>query len=75
MVGLSHPLGKQLTLTAEIAAFRDEDPAGHSTDARAAASLAWQLADKFQLDVQADAGLSSGAPDRSLTAGLAWQFR
>jgi hypothetical protein len=75
VVGLSHGLGKALTLTGELAAFRDDDPAGHSTDARVAGSLAWQVADRFQLDFEADAGLSSGAPDRSLAVGLAWQFR
>ncbi|HEX7930978.1 MAG TPA: transporter [Sphingomicrobium sp.] len=75
VVGLSHPLGKQVSLTGEVAAFRDDDPAGHSTDARVAGSIAWQVSDRFQLDFEADAGLSSGAPDRSLLVGLAWQFR
>ena len=75
IVGLSHPLARQLTLTGEVAAFRDDDPAGHSTDTRVAGSLAWQVSQGFQLDFEADAGLSSGAPDRSLAFGLAWQFR
>jgi len=75
VVGLSHPLGKQVSLTGEVAAFRDEDPTGHSTDARVAGSIAWQVGEHFQLDFEADAGLSSGAPDRSLLFGLAWQFR
>jgi hypothetical protein len=75
VVGLSHGLGPHLTLAGEVAAFRDDDPAGHSTDARVAGSLAWQVREHFQLDFEADAGLSSGAPDRSLMVGLAWQFR
>lgn len=75
VVGLSHALGKQVSLTGEVAAFRDEDPTGHSTDARVAASIAWQVGAHFQLDFEADAGISSGAPDRSLAVGLAWQFR
>lgn len=75
VAGLSHGLGKQVTLTGEVAAFRDDDPDGHSTDARVAGSLAWQVSDRFQLDFEADAGLSSGAPDRSLAVGLAWQFK
>jgi hypothetical protein len=75
VIGLSHPLGKSLSLTGEVAAFYDEDPAGHSTDARVAGSLAWQVSDRFQLDFEAAAGLSAGAPDRSLAVGLAWQFR
>lgn len=75
VVGLSHGLGKSLTLTGEVAAFRDDDPAGHSTDARVAGSLAWQVGEHFQLDFEADAGFSAGAPDRSLALGFAWQFR
>jgi hypothetical protein len=75
VAGLSHGLGKQVTLTGEVAAFRDEDPAGHSTDARLAGSLAWQVSDKFQIDFEADAGLTAAAPARSLALGLAWQFR
>jgi hypothetical protein len=74
VVGLSHPLGKAVSLTGEVAAFRDDDPAGHSTDARVAGSLAWQVSERLQLDFEADAGLSAGAPDRSLAIGLAWQF-
>jgi hypothetical protein len=74
VVGLSHALGKAVTLTCELAAFRDDDPDGHNTDARVAGSLAWQVSDRFQLDFEADAGISAGAPDRSLAIGLAWQF-
>ncbi|MBW8755244.1 MAG: transporter [Sphingomonadales bacterium] len=75
VAGLSHGLGRQVTLTGEVAAFRDEDPGGHSTDARVAGSFAWQVSGHFQLDFEADAGLTAGAPDRSLALGLAWQFR
>ena len=75
VVGLSHALGKAVTLTGEMEAFRDDDPDGHSTDARVAGSLAWQVSSRFQLDFEADAGISAGAPERSLAVGLAWQFR
>lgn len=75
VAGLTHDLGSQLSATAEIAAFRDDDPDGHSTDARVAASLAWQVVDHMQLDIEADAGLTAGAPDHLLAIGLVWQFR
>ncbi len=75
VVGLSHALGPQVSLAAEIAAFRDDDPDGRSTDARVAGSLAWQVSDRLQIDIEADAGLAAGAPDHSLAFGLAWQFR
>jgi hypothetical protein len=74
VVGLSHPLGETLSLSGEIGVFRDDDPDGHSTDARFAAALAWQLAERVQVDVEADAGLSVAAPDRTLALGLAWRF-
>ncbi|MEO6091907.1 MAG: transporter [Novosphingobium sp.] len=73
-VGLSHPLGEHLTLTGELAAFRDEDPGAHSTDARAAGSLAWQVGERFQLDVELDLGLAKGAPDRAIMLGFARRF-
>jgi hypothetical protein len=75
VVGLSRPLTDSLSLTGELAAFRDEDPDGRSTDARVAASLAWQVAARVQLDFEADLGLSRGAPDHALALGFAWQFR
>ena len=73
--GLSHAIGANLTAAAEIAAFRDDDPDGHSTDARLAGSLAWQLGQRFQLDLEIDAGIAAGAPDRSILFGFAHQFR
>lgn len=75
VVGLTHDLAENLSLTGEVGALRDEDPSGHSTDARLALSLAWQPAERVQIDFEADAGLSDGAPDRTLAIGLAWQFR
>lgn len=75
VVGLTHALGEQLSLTGEVGAFRDQDPDGHSTDARVAASLAWQVHERLQLDFEADLGLSAGAPDHVLAVGFAWQFR
>jgi hypothetical protein len=75
VVGLSRPLTERLSLTGELAAFRDEDPDERSTDARVAASLAWQVAERLQVDFEADLGLSNGAPDHALALGFAWQFR
>lgn len=75
VVGLTRPLSEQVSLTSEVAAFRDDDPDGHSTDARVAASLAWQVAKRVQLDFEADVGLTQGAPDHVLAIGFAWKFR
>ena len=75
VVGVSRALGKAVTLSGEVGAFRDEDPGGRRTDARLAGSLAWQVSDRFQIDFEADAGISAGAPDRALLVGVAWRFR
>ena len=75
VVGLSHALTKTLGFTAEVQAFRDDDPSGHSTDARVAGSLAWQVGTRFQLDLELDAGLSNGAPDRTIAVGFARRFQ
>lgn len=75
VVGLTHDLAENISLTGEFGALHDEDPSGQSTDARLALSLAWQPAERVQIDFEADAGLSDGAPDRTLAIGLAWQFR
>ncbi|OYW16389.1 MAG: hypothetical protein B7Z39_01400 [Novosphingobium sp. 12-64-8] len=74
-VGLSHPLTSKLSFTAEVAAYRDEDPAGHSTDARVAGSLAWRAGKSLQIDLEVDKGIASGAPERSIMLGIARQFR
>jgi len=74
VIGLSHPLGEKLSLSGEVGMFRDDDPDDANTDARFAAALAWQVAERVQIDVEADAGLSAAAPDRTLALGLAWRF-
>lgn len=74
VAGLGHPLGKNLSFEAELAAWRDLDPSGHSTDARAALSLAWQAGSNWQIDFEGDAGLSSAAPDEAVRLGLARRF-
>ncbi|MBO0749399.1 MAG: transporter, partial [Porphyrobacter sp.] len=75
VVGLSHALGSSVSLGGELAAFEDDDPAGRSLDARLTGSLAWQATPRLQVDVEADAGLSAGAPDTALMIGFADRFR
>ncbi len=73
--GISHGLGKALSLTVEANLFRDLDPSGHDTQAVLAESLAWQAGNRFQIDVEADEQLLGGVPNRSLMLGLARRFR
>lgn len=72
--GISHALGPSLSLTGEIGAYRDQDPAGPSTDARLAASLAWRVGPAWQIDLELDKGISNGAPDHALKLGFARAF-
>jgi hypothetical protein len=74
VAGLAHPAGRNLSLEAEIGAWRDNDPAGHATDVRAALSLAWQAGKDWQIDLEGDAGLSAAAPRHSLLIGMARRF-
>lgn len=75
VIGLSHDLAANLGFAGEVAAFDDKDPAGHSLDARLAGSLAWQVTPRLQLDFEADAGLSAGAPATAIMLGFADRFR
>ncbi|WP_336897040.1 transporter [Novosphingobium sp.] len=74
VVGVSHALTPAVSASAEVAAYRDEDPDGASTDARAALSAAWRAGRRFQLDVELDLGQTQGAPDHALMLGVARQF-
>lgn len=71
VVGLGHGLGRRVAISGELGAWRDDDPTGHSTDGRAAVSLAWRVAADWQLDLEAEVGLTSAAPRHALIFGLA----
>ncbi|QGN55180.1 transporter [Novosphingobium sp. Gsoil 351] len=74
VVGLSHPLGEKLSLTAEFAGFEDRDPAGSSFDGRVAGSLVWQVDKRTQLDLEADLGVSQSAPQHAVMVGFARRY-
>jgi len=74
IVGLDAELSRDVTMTFELSAQRDEDPAGHSTPLIGAVSLAWMAKPDLQLDAGANAGLAGGAPDAELYVGIARRF-
>jgi len=74
IVGLGVAVNDQINLTGELEALRDEDPAGHATQAFAALSLAWAPSKDLQLDVGAVAGLNAHSPDLQLYAGVSRRF-
>jgi hypothetical protein len=73
VAGLSVPLSDAVGATFEIAASRDEDPAGHSTEWLAGISAGWMAKDDLQLDAGANLGLR-GAPDVQLYLGVSRRF-
>jgi hypothetical protein len=73
VVGLSVPLSDTLGATFEIAATRDEDPSGHSTEWLAGLSAGWMANDDLQLDAGVNLGLHGG-PDVQLYLGVSRRF-
>jgi hypothetical protein len=74
VIGLSGSLTPQISATAELSGFRDEDPAGHRTEYLAGVSLTWQPRDDLQLDMGANLGLDRAAPGTELYFGIARRF-
>jgi hypothetical protein len=72
--GLDLPVAKTLTGTFEFSVQRSLDPAGQATPVIGAVSLAWLARPSLQLDVGANRGISGGAPDWELYAGIARRF-
>ena len=52
----------------------DFDPEAVSTSAQIGLSAAWLATPALQFDIEADAGLSAAAPDKSIQTGLAVRF-
>lgn len=73
VAGLSVPLSDALGATFEIAATRDEDPSGHSTEWLAGLAAGWMAGDDLQLDAGANIGLH-GAADVQLYLGVSRRF-
>jgi hypothetical protein len=74
VAGLSLPVSDAIGATFEIAATRDEDPAGHSTEWLAGLSAGWMVGDDLQLDAGANLGLNATAPDVQLYFGISRRF-
>jgi hypothetical protein len=74
IAGLDVPLGKTVTATFELAAGRDEDPAGSQSRLLGGLSLAWMATRSFQVDAGANRGITGGADDVQLYLGIARRF-
>ena len=73
-IGLTTALTKSISSAFELEAVRDQDPAGHATEALASLSFAWQPRSNLQLDMGAVAGLNRASPDMELYLGIARRF-
>ncbi|OSZ66341.1 hypothetical protein CAP40_10620 [Sphingomonas sp. IBVSS2] len=73
-IGLNTVLTASLSSAIELQAVRDQDPAGHATQALASLSFAWQPRRNLQLDIGAVAGLNAASPDLELYLGIARRF-
>lgn len=74
VIGLSVVLTSHLSTAIELQESRDYDPAGHSTQALAGLSFAWQPRDDLQFDLGGVAGLNAASPDVELYIGVARRF-
>ena len=72
--GLGVPLAASLSLSIDLAAFRNDDPGGATTIATAGQSLAWQAGKSLQFDLGAAEGLNRSSPRARLYAGIAKRF-
>lgn len=73
VAGLSVELSDSIGAAFEIAATRDEDPSGHSTEWLAGVSAGWMAKDDLQLDAGANFGLHRAA-DVQLYLGVSKRF-
>lgn len=72
--GLTATLAPSLTSALEFQAIRDQDSSGHTTQALASLSFAWQPRSNLQLDIGAVAGLNRASPDAEVYMGIARRF-
>ena len=72
-VGVGLTLSERVSLGADLLWLRDDDPAGHTTQATAELSLAAMLGDNAQVDAGVVAGLNRDSPDVAVLVGFSWR--
>jgi hypothetical protein len=71
---LAFDLSDSLSGTIEASLMRDDDPAGHATEALAGLSFGWQPNDEMQFDMGVNAGLNADSPDGEVYFGVVRRF-
>ncbi|KMS61461.1 transporter [Sphingobium baderi] len=74
VLGLGFDVGEAVSAMVEASVLRDEDPAGHATEALAGLSLTWQPSDAMQIDIGLNAGLNRDSPDSEVYLGISRRF-
>jgi len=74
VLGLGLATTDASSVTFELSAFRNEDPAGHFTEMLAGVSGAWQPSESTQLDLGVVAGMRHNSPDVELAFGISHRF-
>lgn len=74
LVNLSFPVAPRLTLIGELWTNFNFDPGGTVEQASADAAFAYAVSDDLQLDIGANAGLTTETADLELYAGLSFRF-
>lgn len=74
VAGLEFSLTDALSASTEISIHRDDDPAGHTTEALAGLSAGWQPDKDLQFDIGLNIGLNATSPDTELYFGIARRF-
>jgi hypothetical protein len=74
VVGLQIEISDRLSLTEEVSLYRDNDPAGHATQALEGVALAWKAGANSQWDLGGVIGLNRDSPDLELSVGYVMRF-
>lgn len=74
VAGLGFALSGSVSVSTEVALYRDHDPAGRSTEALLGLSAAWQSDHRTQFDAGVNLGLNSDSPDSQIYMGVARRF-
>lgn len=72
--GLTQSFTQSLSASLEVQVMRDQDPAGHATEALASLSFGWKPQDNMQFDTGIVVGLTSASPDAEVYGGLSRRF-
>lgn len=76
VVGVGIPMTSTIAAGVELAAFRNDDPLGHVSNATADVTLAWtpKANPAFQFDAGAYVGLNDHTPEVEIVLGVAKRF-